>query len=569
IKTEGADVSVDPEAGPVKTGDDTTINPGETGSGSGATPAAPGGGGNSGGSKKTPTITPTNSPTPKPTSTPTPTDSPTPTPTPLPGSPPELLKAAVKYHATSPSALEAQFTFNMNISKDPDGLTADNGAKIIGYALNGSISGSALTVQVDTSGTVSGKKFKISGTAKNAKDLSADAEFSGEFYAVDGVFARPDEPAIYSVLEWEADENIVKLNDGRSDKWYFVPANENFRGIFDAIWTPNKDNKKAIALFHVKFGETKEDDKIEIKGTDVPKSENVTEPVTIHIGDPDKNNNSLPDFVIPEGGLGDGTDTYLGTILQINNGAYLNIASDQSVDNAFNLVYSPGTVGKFRSGSVYVMSGGKVRDSAYKAWPLGEGSVFTIYKGAYMAVGPGDRNGNAPVGDPVAQQHYNGWLIGENGKVEFGGANEDIDEPCVVVTNESVALKGTAIVKKNVSLMYDLWLTSGSKLTVDSGATLTFINGTNDNTGTAKAIYGQPVTSGGFGAGEVTKSRPASEVVVDGTIESQDTATNIFGGSSGQNITSGTWRSTNTETAGTGPVNNWGEYYKVWSEHTP
>jgi hypothetical protein len=165
--------------------------------------------------------------------------------------------------------------------------------------------------------------------------------------------------------------------------------------------------------------------------------------------------------------------------------------------------------------------------------------------------------------------YYCGWLIG--GKVVFdGGGSESIQNEHIIVTNSSVLLAGRARVLQQTNIMYDLWLTAGSILTVESQ--FAFLHSANDNTNVPKAIYGQPQTSGGLGNGNPSEARPASKVIVSasGSIVSQDTSTNIFGGSTGQSISaSTTWIATVSTNKGSGPITNYGTFYSSWTKGNP
>jgi hypothetical protein len=156
----------------------------------------------------------------------------------------------------------------------------------------------------------------------------------------------------------------------------------------------------------------------------------VNSPLEIQLGLPGEDNAALPGFVIKPGGLGDGSSTYSGTRIVVNNGAYLDIDSDQKLDT---LTSAMPTAGKFKVGNVTVKSGGKLRDGAYSDWPLGDGSTFAIEAGGYLAVGPGDRSGqyiqrvsNAVSNDPFASG-FDGWLIGPSGdinsRIQLGGTD--------------------------------------------------------------------------------------------------------------------------------------------------
>jgi hypothetical protein len=460
--------------------------------------------------------------------------------------------------------------------------------------------GTTVTVVLSADDLDAGVAYTLTVTATSADNV-ASAAVSHRFIAVDDLFERPlSGTASYTIDSWSAVSAIDGSDGGgvaaltadpaedgedatgeSETVWYYV-SDSGLNNIFDSVYTPNRNVEGAVALFHIVLAADSDDDAavdvIEVKGADVPKRSSDGDGfVYIEIGKNDGTVNNLPDFIIPPGGLGasageNDSVSYKGTILRVNKGAYLNIDSDQTLENAFtDAAFSAGTAGKFKDGSVYIMAGGKVRDSAYKAWPLGEGSVFTVYKGGYLAVGQGVNTGEA-TGDDFEKANYGGWLIGggtDDGKVVFGGANESIVNPCIVVTNTSVVLKGVATVRADISLMYDLWLTAGSQLTVASDATLTFIQGSNDNTNIAKAIYGQPGTDAGVGDNSDTTGLRASEVIVSGTIQSSDTSTNIFGDSTGQSISNATYTATGTtEVTISAPIPDYGTFYSSWTTQT-
>jgi uncharacterized repeat protein (TIGR02543 family) len=398
---------------------------------------------------------------------------------------------------------------------------------------------------------------------------------------VNDEFARPeetDDTATYQITNYDDTTGValLKTTDGTPVDTAYLVTDEPVKNIFKAVYEPNKSLDGAVGLFHITLGaEDANADIIELKGENVPTG-------NINIGLPPEgttlvDNSSLPDFIIKPGALGDGNNEK-GSILVVNNGAYLDIKSDQTVAHAFSGQGTTPTPGKLKSGSVYVMAGGKVRDSAYKAWPLGDGSVFTVYAGGSLAVGPGKRDGtfaDARLEDGDyknrMESYYTGWLIGtseNSGKVTFDNTrDEGISDPCIVVTNTSVILKGSATVNTNISLMYDLWLTVGAKLTVTSDMTVTFIHGQYDNQGTPKAIYGQPGAVGGDGDGHDTTTLGPSKVIVNGTIISEDSSTSLFGESTGQDISSKTYTATNTGTkVESAPVPGYGDFYPSWAE---
>jgi hypothetical protein len=424
-------------------------------------------------------------------------------------------------------------------------VTVDEGAN-----WDFALSNDGKTVTVTPKGSLTGKQT-LTFTAKNADDATKTL-LVGTYSVIAAVsadtFARPtDEPVTYTV-EYVYDNGVVVKDSG--GVWHYAVKN-NTTGIYDiadAVYTPNKDVPGAVELFEIELASEATNDTIylasspEEDGKDVPKKTGSSN-VFIHIGKPGSVDNSgLPPFAIAPGKLGKGTgdSDYVGTILQVNKGAYLDIESDQTFASAFGNETTTYTIGKFTGGSVYVEAGGKVRDSAYKGWPLGAGSTFTVKKGGFLTTGPGDKTGAARTSgnidettDSATQSiitaYFDGWLIGDGA----GGNGTDapvikinLTDGFIGVNNTSVLLDGEATVQQPVSLFYDIWLAAASELTVNKD--LTFVYGTNDNQNTAKAIYGQD----------------GAEIVLAANtkITSEDTNTNILGGSTGQEVnTAGTW----------------------------
>jgi hypothetical protein len=256
----------------------------------------------------------------------------------------------------------------------------------------------------------------------------------------------------------------------------------------------------AVDLFHIKLATNASDDIIEIKGTKVPNGTSSSDIREIHVGKPDADNSALPDFVIPKGALGS-TETsvlYQFSRIVINNGAYVNIDSDQYL-TATGVSAAQTTAGNYRNGNVEVKSGGKVRDSAYNDWPLGTNSTFTVEAGGYMSVGAGNRDGqfvprtaadaygsavsdcSTYVGDAgtveFVQRSYCagmlGWLIGPNqdtdSRIQLGRMDKQasaiyVSDGWVYLTNGSYA----KIAKYANIWHYSVLVGSGSEIEIDA-----------------------------------------------------------------------------------------------------
>jgi hypothetical protein len=318
--------------------------------------------------------------------------------------------------------------------------------------------------------------------------------------AVSGEFTRASTNGTYTVSYFDAN-GAVALTASLSTTYYYVAKDSDLYKIFDAVYTPNKDvtitgTATAASLFHVTIGAAATGDVIELKGTTVPTG-TTGALKEIQVGLPNENNSTLPDFVIPPGGLGDGSTTYSYTRIVVNNGAYLNINSDQAYAQVFSGGGGTPTAGNFNSGNITVMAGGKLRDSAYKMWPLGNGSTISVLEGGFLAVGPGDSAGNwadsAVTGESATQASawYDGWLIGDsNAKIHLGGVTTESFVEAIEVRDGYVLVNGYATVKQDISLMYDVLLTRGSQVVIESGTAVTMLPG---KAGSATYdFYGQP-----------------------------------------------------------------------------
>jgi hypothetical protein len=365
------------------------------------------------------------------------------------------------------------------------------------------------TLKVTVTGDLAaGEDYEISVTVRAEADVTKTKKDAESFKAVSGIFARPAAGStVYKVTY--ADENGVvqlKTENDSDGVWYYAPTSEAPYKIFNAVYAPNKDvvkdDTKAVDLFFITLGNEADGsgDKIELKGTAIPNSNSAAAPKEIHVGIPNADNASLPEFIIPPGALGDGSSTYSGSRIVVNAGAYLNIDSDQTWTSVFGGDTDNATQGKFNSGNITVKKGGKLRDSAYKLWPLGAGSTLSVLEGGFLAVGKGTGSGawaDSDVSDEetkeMAASWYGGWLIGDaNAKIHLGsgGTTESFVE-AIEVRDGFVMVNGYATVKRDISLMYDVLLTRGSEVTIAADVTML----TGKSGGGTYDFYGQPETA--------------------------------------------------------------------------
>jgi uncharacterized repeat protein (TIGR02543 family) len=375
----------------------------------------------------------------------------------------------------------------------------------------------------------------IAFTSVTGETASSNA---ATLYKVDAEATRASLSGTVKVLFADADRPFARIDQSGS-KWVHFAADADILNILRAVYLPNatsadaEKNAKSGALFHINIGAAPAGDLIEVKGTDIPAGASAAQPFEIQVGTPGQDNGGLPDFVIPPGGLGDGSTSYGTTRIVVNNGAYLNIDSDQ----AFADVYASSptghtpTDGKFRDGNITVQSGGKLRDSAYKLWPLGNGSTLSILEGGALAVGKGNSNGEwadsavtgstAPT-DSAARDWYTGWLIGgSDAKIQLGGETTESFNDAIEVRDGYVMVNGSAIVKQDISLMYDVLITRGSRVTIESGKTVLMLTGKTG--GGSYEFYGQP--AGSSSSWTTPSNSDPSKLVLNGGAAIYDAAT--------------------------------------------
>jgi hypothetical protein len=284
-------------------------------------------------------------------------------------------------------------------------------------------------------------------------------------------------------------------------KYYLVKTtteNGYFNNLFNTIYTPNKANSNTdsiengkttvaydatisaavLPLFNIVLDTSDPTkDKVNLTGTGLPAT-NVVNPgasssnlIIIDIGLPGVANTGLPKFYIPlngeangsaKGTLGNGEDTtgYGHIRLRVNNGAELVILADNS-GIASGASCPPGG---FKNGAVEVMSGGKLRDGAYRGFPLGSGAVLINRYGSYLSVGPEGNTGQN------LDAWYYGYLIGPAGntidtqpRIRWTGGPGDFLE----VREGKLAFSGKATVQKNMGLIYSAWFVGNSEITID------------------------------------------------------------------------------------------------------
>ncbi|MDR1971201.1 MAG: hypothetical protein LBQ46_04705 [Treponema sp.] len=420
---------------------------------------------------------------------------------------PVLTGTAVKY-GTTPVTVD--FTFNTAVTAPA--LTEQ------GYPVSAGSGGNTLTVTLD--GALPGELVTISFSVARSGEDSVTTPVSRTVRIVSGPFTRPaNGTAVYTVGYYDADGAVLlkTIVNGAvtSEMWYFV-TDDNWKRIFNAIYSPNAPgttdaietgkttipytqaiSDAALGLFRIKFGNTPNDDRVEISGTALPTANgaDVFNLIVIDVGIPGAANRELPTFYIPYKGLGatDNQGNYGHIRFRVNSGASLVIEADNSLyigTDDTGGAGNPCPAGYFHWGCVEVMADGELRDGAYEGFPLGSGAVLLCRNNSYLAVGPEhsfepiDESQN-PNNDPTKyvkarDQWYSGWLLGPrrsgvNPRIVWDSGNQSSDY--IEVRNLEIAFHAKVTVKKTLGLIYSVWFVGTSTLTIDAAGSDAFMSG--------------------------------------------------------------------------------------------
>jgi hypothetical protein len=301
-------------------------------------------------------------------------------------------------------------------------------------------------------------------------------------------FGRPNSGSFAEYILTAYEGNKAKLNG----TWYTI--NEpSLQNLFAAIYEPNKPGTTdtadkatipydeaisvdALALFKITIGASSGDDKVELKGTDLPTAvgASATRLIVIDIGKPGADNSGLPTFYIPKEkadtlGAANVDGDYSHIRLRVNSGAELVILAD----NFDYIDIGQGNScpeGNFKGGCVEVMAGGKLRDGAYEGFPLGSGAVILNRAGSYLSIGPEEDSPDAIKEGQNYTNWYAGYLIGPAGsdsRVEWNNNSGYLE-----VRAKQIATNAQLTVKKNMGLIYSVWFLDGATLTIESGKAL-------------------------------------------------------------------------------------------------
>ncbi|MDR0683561.1 MAG: hypothetical protein LBF83_00300, partial [Spirochaetaceae bacterium] len=380
---------------------------------------------------------------------------------------PGLHNSAVNYDSGA-GAVSVTFTFNMDVTVPPGEGVVPNGS----------------SVTVTPQGATPGLLAAISLEAANSADPDKTTTVTAEYMPVDGVFNRSALSGAYTLLHYDKN-GAVGLKDSDSAKhWrYVLPEEERARRLFDTIYTANL---AVLGLFWVTFGEP---DRVEVKGTELPPASAGT--AVVDIGLTAEDNNGLPAFYIPYGGLGAEGEDYAHIRIRVNRGAYLVIEADNSGGEA-----APGLTGC----EVEVAGGGRLRSEADEGSPspLGQAAI-TARLGSWLAVGPDE----APDG---------GWLVGPSGsgaRLLWGAGDQN--GSYIEIRGDRIAFDANLTLRKSLVLAYNVGFIGGPALTIDIQQDDPGINGRRGlfAGGSGYKFYGTKSSSGGQ-----NPSKPAAQVII-------------------------------------------------------
>lgn len=413
--------------------------------------------------------------------------------------PPVLLGTSVQYDPSNNAAVSLSFNFNMEVSYgEVEGwdISPDNGGKSL--------------ILVPRPGTVSpGTPHTVALRAANSRDSAGAREVQAAFMPVAGVFERPDAAKEYRLAYYDKN-GAAGLVSGENTEWYYIPDNIGLRKIFNAVYSPNAPengpdavefgkeavpytaelSEKVTGLFNIIIAGEASGDKIEIRG-EPPAGDGPYRLIVIDIGAPGEDNAALPDFSIPDGALGTEGQDYSHIRFRVNRGAYLRIEADNS---AYIQDQSPCPPGHLEGASVEVLGGGKLRNGAYRGFPLGEDTALIARLGSWYARGP----------------ESGGWLLGPpeaDPAVLWDGGDQN--GSYIEIRQGRLAFDVNVTIRKSLTLKSSVWFINGPRLTINAGGP--DIGGKKGvfAGGTAYRFYGTVSSSGGQ-----NPAKPAAKIIV-------------------------------------------------------
>jgi hypothetical protein len=314
------------------------------------------------------------------------------------------------------------------------------------------------------------------------------------------LFTRPSSGTdMYIIGFYDKSSGLASLSKNGIDYTQYKVTDPHLQKLFNAIYEPNKpgstdavESEKfaipynssisaaALDLFKITIGVNPSDDKVELKGTDLPiaAGASASNLIVIDIGIPGEDNSGLA-FSIPYQGLGVGGN-YAHVRFRVNKGAYLAILADNTRYESRGAGNSCPS-GNFNGGCVEVMADGKLRDSAWEGFPLGANAVILCRYNSYLAVGPESYGDTSPLLNYTGSafpKYYAGWLIGSalSSDNKFGGSSliprivwdgGQTSEKYIEVREGELAIDAEVTVRRSFGLIYSVWFVNNAALTID------------------------------------------------------------------------------------------------------
>jgi hypothetical protein len=330
-------------------------------------------------------------------------------------------------------------------------------------------------------------------------------------------FKRPTANSVeYRIGFYDNATGLASLSTGGDYTQYKV-TDSGLRKLFNTVYSPNAPettdtvesgktaikynaaiSQAALGLFKITVGQNSAGDKAEIKGNILPDAANATSGnlIVIDIGIPGEDNSGLT-FSIPDRGLGSPNGLYAHVRFRVNKGACLVIQADNSAYEVVGVGNSCPT-GYFNGGCVEVMAGGKLRDTAWEGFPLGNNAVILSRSGSYLAIGAESYKDNGTDKSMLDytgadfQKYYAGWLIGPTDESQglYGGS---VFKPRIVwdagqgaekyieIRHGEIAIDAKVTIRRSFGLIYSVWFIGDSSLAINIDKTETVIFGTAQN----------------------------------------------------------------------------------------
>jgi hypothetical protein len=431
---------------------------------------------------------------------------------------PALVETSVNY---DPSTGAVSVTFNFDMAVTFGGLE--------GWDITPANEGRSLTLRpLESAGLNPGTLVTVGLAVENSGDSAKTTEVRAAFMPVGAVFKRPAAAAEYGLAYYDGN-GAAGLVSGGNTAWYYI-ADSGLQRIFNAVYSPNAPDKdpdtveygktpvpysvelseKVVGLFNITVAPDPGADKIEIRGAGLPVDAGSHGVIVIDIGMLGEDNSALPDFRIPHRELGTAGQDYSHIRFRVNRGAYLLIEADNS-DYLAN--GNPCVYGYLTGASVEVMGGAKLRNGAYRGFPLGQDTIVIARLGSWFARGPVSSSGPEKAGyDENRDKWYSGWLLGPSEAdpgIQWGGGDQN--GSYIEIREDKLAFDVDVTIRKSLILMCSVWFINGPTVTIAAAGSSLELNGKKGlfAGGGDYRFYGTASVSGGQ-----NPAKPAAKIII-------------------------------------------------------